>query len=108
MDMDEEGVDALRVIYPTVGGQILGKPFADTEPRPPCAGRTTTGASSTAAGRPERLRPAAMLPLQALDLAAEEVRRADARRAARCVCVPIPWKAAICRIPRMHGLVGAH
>ena len=29
-DMDEQGVDA-QVLYPTVGGQILGKPFKDTE-----------------------------------------------------------------------------
>ena len=29
-DMDKEGVDA-QVLYPTVGGQILGKPFKDTE-----------------------------------------------------------------------------
>ena len=29
-DMDEHGVDA-QVIYPTVGGQMLGKPFHDTE-----------------------------------------------------------------------------
>ena len=29
-DMDEQGVDA-QVIYPTVGGQILGKPFDDPE-----------------------------------------------------------------------------
>ena len=45
-DMDAEGVDA-QVIYPTVGGQILGKPFEILNCWRRCAAPTTIGASST-------------------------------------------------------------
>ena len=49
-DMDQHGIDA-QVLYPTVGGQMLGKEFHDTELLAAVCALTTTGASSIAARR---------------------------------------------------------
>ena len=88
-DMDEHGVDA-QVLYPTVGGQILGKEFADLELlRAVCAAYNDWSLEYCGhAG--ERLRMAAMLPMQAPDLAVEEARRTAAKGAAAFYVRPNP------------------
>jgi len=73
-DMDEQGVDA-QVIYPTVGGQLLGKPFHDTELLAACCRAYNDWSLAYCRTDAERLRMAAMLPMQAPDLALEEVQR---------------------------------
>ena len=84
-DMDEYGVDA-QVIYPTVGGQILGKPFADAELLAAVCRAYNDWSLEYCSAAPERLRMAAMLPIQAPDLAVEEAQRA-ARLGAACFYV---------------------
>jgi predicted TIM-barrel fold metal-dependent hydrolase len=74
-DMDEQGVDA-QVIYPTVGGQLLGKPFTDLELLAACCRAYNDWSLEYCALAPERLNMAAMLPMQAPDLAVEEAQRA--------------------------------
>lgn len=81
-DMDEQGVDA-QVIYPTVGGQLLGKPFHDPELLAACCRAFNDWSLEYCATDASRLRMAAMLPIQAPDLAIEEVTRMDA---SGCAC----------------------
>ena len=88
-DMDEHGVDA-QVIYPTVGGQILGKPFRDTELLAAVCRAYNDWSLAYCRTAPERLRMAAMLPLQAPDLALEEMRRVDGAGAACFYVRPNP------------------
>ncbi len=88
-DMDEEGVDA-QVIYPTVGGQLLGKPFHDTELLAASCRAYNDWSLEYCSASPERLRMAAMLPIQAPDLAIEEVQRTDALGAACFYVRPNP------------------
>ncbi len=75
-DMDEMGVDA-QVIYPTVGGQLLGKPFHDTDLLAACCRAYNNWSLEYCQADAERLRMAAMLPIQAPDLAVDEVARMD-------------------------------
>ena len=77
-DMDEQGVD-VQVIYPTVGGQILGKPFRDPELLAAICRAYNEWSRDYCAADPQRLRWAAMLPMQESALAIEEARRAAAR-----------------------------
>ena len=49
-DMDEQGVDA-QILYPTVGGQLLGASSATPSCSPPAAAPTTTGAAEYCRGR---------------------------------------------------------
>jgi predicted TIM-barrel fold metal-dependent hydrolase len=88
-DMDEQGVDA-QVIYPTVGGQLLGKPFHDTELLAACCRAFNDWSLDYCSADAQRLNPAAMLPMQAPDLAIEEVKRADQRGAACFYVRPNP------------------
>ncbi len=90
-DMDEQGVD-VQILYPTVGGQLLGREFADPELLAACC-RAYNDWSAEYCGRaPQRLRWAAMLPLQAPDLAVEEARRAAGRGCVSCYVRPNPVK----------------
>ncbi len=73
-DMDDEGVD-VQILYPTVGGQLLGKSFADGELLAACCRAYNDWSAGYCAESPERLRWAAMLPLQEPKLAADEARR---------------------------------
>lgn len=73
-DMDEMGVD-VQIIYPTYGGQILGKPFKDPELLAAVCRAYNDWSAEFCGAFPERLRWAAMLPIQAPDLAVEEARR---------------------------------
>jgi predicted TIM-barrel fold metal-dependent hydrolase len=84
-DMDEYGVDA-QVIYPTVGGQLLGKPFHDEELLAACCRAYNDWSLAYCAAAPARLRMAAMLPVQNVDLAVEEAQRA-AEAGAACFYV---------------------
>ena len=75
LDMDEQGVD-VQILYPTVGGQLLGREFQDVELLAACCRAYNRWSREYCGAAPERLRWAAMLPLQAVDLAIEEARRA--------------------------------
>ncbi len=77
-DMDEQGVDA-QVIYPTTGGQLLGRPFQDTELLAACCRAYNDWSHAYCQADPRRLHMAAMLPVQAVDLAIEEARRCAGR-----------------------------
>ena len=88
-DMDAQGVDA-QVIYPTVGGQLLGKPFRDLELLAACCRAYNDWSLEYCSTAPKRLRMAAMLPMQAPDLALEEARRAAGKGAACFYVRPNP------------------
>ena len=81
-DMDEQGVD-VQVIYPTVGGQILGKPFRDTELLWAVCRAYNDWSLEYCAHDPDRLFMAAMLPMQEPSFAIEEAKR-TASQGARC------------------------
>ena len=84
-DMDEQGVDA-QVIYPTVGGQILGKPFKDTELLAAVCRAYNDWSLEYCSLAPERMCMAAMLPVQDPTLAIEDARR-TAEKGAGCFYV---------------------
>jgi len=88
-DMDEQGVDA-QVIYPTAGGQILGRPFRDPELLAATCRAYNDWSLEYCAPYAGRLRMAAMLPLQSVDLAIEEARRTAAMGAAAYYVRPNP------------------
>lgn len=88
-DMDEHGVDA-QVLYPTVGGQILGKEFKDSELLAAVCRAYNDWSLEYCGHAPDRLRMAAMLPVQAPDLAVEEARRTAAKGAAGFYVRPNP------------------
>ena len=81
-DMDEQGVDA-QVIYPTVGGQILGKPFKDPELLWAVCRAYNDWSFEYCSKDPSRLFMAAMLPVQSPEFAVEEANRM-AEKGARC------------------------
>lgn len=74
-DMDEQGVD-VQVIYPTVGGQLLGKEFRDHELLAAICRAYNDWSLEYCRSDPERLLMAAMLPMQDPKLAEEEAIRA--------------------------------
>lgn len=88
-DMDAQGVDA-QVLYPTVGGQMLGREFQDPELLAAVCRAYNNWSLEYCAHAPRRLRMAAMLPLQAPDLAVEEARRVEACGAAAFYVRPNP------------------
>jgi uncharacterized protein len=77
-DMDEHGVDT-QIIYPTAGGQLLGRVFLDVELLAACCRAYNRWSAEYCRAAPERLRWSAMLPLQSPELAIEEARRAAAQ-----------------------------
>lgn len=77
-DMDENGVD-VQILYPTVGGQLLGREFRDPELLAACCHAYNDWSADYCAADPQRLRWAAMLPVQDPTLAVEEARRAAER-----------------------------
>lgn len=84
-DMDKEGVDA-QVLYPTVGGQILGKPFKDTELLAAVCRAYNDWSLEYCGIASDRLCMAAMLPIQDPVLAIEEAQR-TAQKGASCFYV---------------------
>ncbi len=88
-DMEEQGVDA-QVIYPTVGGQLLGKPFKDLDLLAACCRAYNDWSLEYCSTAPDRLLMAAMLPLQSPDLAIEEAHRASGRGASAFYIRPNP------------------
>ena len=84
-DMDKEGVDA-QVLYPTVGGQILGKPFKDTELLAAVCRAYNDWSLEYCGIASDRLCMAAMLPIQDPVLAIEEALR-TAQKGASCFYV---------------------
>jgi predicted TIM-barrel fold metal-dependent hydrolase len=77
-DMDEQGVD-VQILYPTVGGQLLGREFRDPELLAACCAAYNDWSAEYCSAAPDRLRWAAMLPRQSVDLAVPEARRAAER-----------------------------
>ncbi len=77
-DMDEYGVDT-QILYPTVGGQLLGREFEDPELLAACCRAYNDWSAGYCAADPVRLRWAAMLPVQDTALAVEAVRWATER-----------------------------
>jgi predicted TIM-barrel fold metal-dependent hydrolase len=73
-DMDQEGVD-VQILYPTVGGQMLGREFRDPELLAACCAAYNNWSCEYCGEAPERLRFAAMLPLQNVDRAIAEAHR---------------------------------
>ena len=88
-DMDRHGVDA-QVLYPTVGGQLLGRQFQDPELLAAVCRAYNDWSLEYCNHAPERLRMAAMLPVQAADLAVEEARRVASLGAACFYVRPNP------------------
>ena len=91
-DMDEQGVDA-QVIYPTVGGQILGKPFHDEELLAAVCRAYNDWSLDYCSRSPDRLLMAAMLPIQSPALAVEEAKRANERGASCFYVRPNPVRS---------------
>ncbi len=76
-DMDEQGVD-VQIVYPTTGGQLLGRPFRDPELLAACCRAYNDWSAEYCGAAPDRLRWAAMLPVQDVSLAVDEAQRAAA------------------------------
>jgi predicted TIM-barrel fold metal-dependent hydrolase len=90
-DMDAEGVD-VQILYPTVGGQLLGREFGDTELLAACCRAYNRWSAEYCGAAPERLRWAAMLPFQDVERSIEEARRAAADGAVAFYVRPNPVK----------------
>ena len=88
-DMDREGVD-VQIIYPTVGGQLLGREFKDPALLAACCRAYNVWSAEYCSASPERLRWAAMLSLQDIELAVAEARRAAAEGAIAFYVRPNP------------------
>jgi len=88
-DMDAEGVD-VQIIYPTVGGQLLGREFRDTGLLAACCRAYNDWSAEYCQAAPERLRWAAMLPMQDVERAIAEARRAAAKGAVSFYVRPNP------------------
>ena len=88
-DMDETGVD-VQILYPTVGGQLLGREFRDPELLAACCRAYNAWSAEYASAAPERIRWAAMLPLQEPKLAIEEAQRAASNGAVSYYVRPNP------------------
>jgi predicted TIM-barrel fold metal-dependent hydrolase len=88
-DMDEQGVD-VQILYPTVGGQLLGREFADAELLAACCRAYNDWTAEYCQAAPDRLRWAAMLPLQDVELAIAEAERAASKGAAGFYLRPNP------------------
>src|SRR6202158_1904325 len=90
-DMDAEGTD-VQILYPTVGGQLLGREFRDTELLAACCRAYNDWSAEYCQAAPERLRWAAMLPMQDVDRAITEARRAAAKGAVSFYVRPNPMR----------------
>jgi len=88
-DMEREGVD-VQVIYPTTGGQLLGREFHDPELLAACCRAYNDWSRAYCQADPERLRWAAMLPIQDPALAIEEAKRSAAAGAVSYYVRPNP------------------
>jgi predicted TIM-barrel fold metal-dependent hydrolase len=88
-DMTDEGVD-VQVLYPTIGGQLLGREFRDTQLLAACCRAYNDWSAEYCRADAQRLRWAAMLPLQAVDLAIAEAQRAAAAGAVSFYIRPNP------------------
>lgn len=88
-DMEEQGVD-VQVMYPTVGGQLLGKPFRDLDLLAACCRAYNDWSLEYCSKAPDRLLMAAMLPIQSPDLAIEEAYRASSKGASAFYIRPNP------------------
>ncbi len=90
-DMDEEGVD-VQILYPTLGGQMLGREFYDTELLAACCRAYNNWSAEYCQADPQRLRWAAILPLQDVEAAIAEAHRSAAMGAVSFYVRPNPVK----------------
>jgi predicted TIM-barrel fold metal-dependent hydrolase len=90
-DMDRSSVD-VQVLYPTVGGQLLGREFRDPALLAACCRAYNDWSADYCSAAPDRLRWAAMLPLQDPALAVAEVERTAAAGAIAFYVRPNPLK----------------
>ena len=88
-DMEREGVD-VQVVYPTVGGQLLGKQFHDTDLLAACCRAYNDWSIDYCSADAAKLLSAAMLPMQSPDHAIEEAKRSSERGAACFYIRPNP------------------
>ena len=88
-DMEREGVD-VQVVYPTVGGQLLGKKFHDTDLLAACCRAYNDWSIDYCSADAAKLLSAAMLPMQSPDHAIEEAKRSSERGAACFYIRPNP------------------
>ena len=88
-DMDAHGVD-VQILFPTVGGQLLGREFRDAGLLAACCRAYNAWCREQSRAAPERLRWVATLPLQDVALAMEEARRAAADGAVGFYMRPSP------------------
>ena len=88
-DMDEHGTD-VQILYPTVGGQMLGRKFEDPELLVACCRAYNDWSAEYCSAAPDRLRWAAMLPMQQVDAAIEEAKRTSAAGAVSFYVRPNP------------------
>ncbi len=89
LDMDEKGVDA-QVIFPSRGGQVIGRDFKDVALLDACCRAYNDWSADYCRADPKRLRWAAMIPLQDVDLAIQEARRAAGKGAVSIFVRPNP------------------
>jgi predicted TIM-barrel fold metal-dependent hydrolase len=92
MDMDDHGVD-IQIIYPTVGGQMLGREFQDLDLLQACCRAYNDWSAEYCSADPRRLRWAAMVPVQDVGMAVEEAERAARNGAVSIYVRPNP----VCR-----------
>ncbi|MFP6795043.1 MAG: amidohydrolase family protein [Pseudomonadales bacterium] len=88
-DMEEHGVDA-QVIYPTAGGQLLGKPFKNLDLLGACCRAYNDWSLEYCSAASDKLLMAAMLPVQSPTHAIEEAQRAAGKGAAAFYIRPNP------------------
>jgi len=91
-DMEEQGVDA-QVLYPTVGGQLLGKPFNDVDLLAACCRAYNDWSLEYCSASPNQLLMSAMLPVQSPSHAIAEANRMSAAGAACFYMRPNPVEA---------------
>ncbi|MEM7348074.1 MAG: amidohydrolase family protein, partial [Chloroflexota bacterium] len=88
-DMDELGVDA-QLIFPTVGGQLLGKYFKDEDLLAACCRAYNDWSLEYCSVASDKLLTAAMLPMQSPSHAVEEAKRASEKGASAFYIRPNP------------------
>ena len=86
-DMDSEGVD-VQIIYPSAGGQMLGREFDDPGLLAACCRAYNDWSRAYCADHPDRLRWAAILPIQDVGLAARLGGRTHRRARGRILLRP--------------------
>ncbi|HUO06113.1 MAG TPA: amidohydrolase family protein [Candidatus Binataceae bacterium] len=88
-DMDENGVD-VQIVYPTAGGQMLGREFNDTGLLAACCRAYNDWSADFCSKASERLKWSAILPMQDVDASIAEAHRAAGKGAVSFYVRPNP------------------